>query len=123
MYRTISLFDIAFTYPEIFKGIREENKDEFDARLNKILFYLGLDINSDEFTEKVVYHRPLTRKSKEPYLGVVFTSRERSDKEWLKSPYCSLDQKLYCSKDISMSKELSRISKKLTWDDQVKMIK
>lgn len=118
MYKSVSLYDIIYSNPNLLQEMKNSSKEEFDKKIKSILFELGLDVNSKDFEEKVVLHRPVLRENRDPYKGVVYTSKERSDKIWVNSGYCSLEQKLHLSGDKSLMKEINQLGRKLTWDDQ-----
>lgn len=106
MIRAISMFDIANdpSGKEILKSGNTE-------ALKQYLFSLGLDIDSLEYREEICHHRPLSMKGNEQWFGVRYVSTERKDAEWLKSEYCTFENKVECCGDVSLQRELASMSK------------
>lgn len=105
MQRSISMFDL-FLSEDSKKIIIEGNED----KLNKLLFEIGFDINK-EIEYDYCNHRPMSTNV--PYLGWRLIGTERTDIEWMKSKYCSKENRFeqIGMKDLSLLKEILEMSK------------
>jgi hypothetical protein len=83
---------------EYYEGMNAAEPD----KLKELLFIVGMD-TSKPVIQKFDTHRNLQRKA---YKGIRFVGEERTDKEWLRGGYASLDAHIDSSQDKTLCREL-----------------
>lgn len=89
---------------DVVKALKDKNKES----LTHILFTLGVDVSKPVYVRNCKHRTRLTNE-------VVHTLRydftERTDEEWLKSPYASEKAKFASIKDLDLKMELMNMSR------------
>lgn len=106
MIKLFSVYDILslpqFSHHSQFTLVEKEN----DSAIGEALFPVGLDNNKD-IEVFACKHR---RVDGSMAVGYVYSGFERKDKEWMDSPYCSMDARIDAQKDGDLKAELIRLS-------------
>lgn len=108
MHRIISTFDL-FSFDESTNILLEVSEQgTVTDELLSLLFTLGMDIKEEIFYECVL-HYPLSMNT--PVEGGRFVGKERSDKEWMESEYCTIENRLerVGIKDRGLQKEMMNL--------------
>jgi hypothetical protein len=104
MHRAISVIDL-LSFPESRDIVQSGNKAEFVVLLHNI----GFDIKQP-IDYQICFHRAMI--DNDVYYSGRWVGSERGDNEWLKSEYCTLENKIekVGTKDLALQEELTRIS-------------
>jgi len=99
-HRAISMEDLR-AVPEAYKVFMEGSHQDF----MDLLYSIGFDTKKDIEVE-TVFHRPMVHSRE--VACPRWIGEERSDPEWMASPYCTLENKLVQigKKDVTFQKEL-----------------
>ena len=93
--------------------------NEDKKKMEELLFSIGFDI-SQGYDLVSVLHRPET--TKEPWMGVRVEGFEREDKDWLGSPYASLEAHIAACPDASKRVHLAMLNPRGSvdnlWEDE-----
>ena len=108
--RAISLWDV-MCYPEAKKAVQQEDK----KTIEKILYYLGLDIKEPYELEECP-HRPLMKDGNEPWFGPRYVGNERQDKEYLDSGNSTWENRIDACRDPELRADLIGMNKTGTAD-------
>ena len=103
MQRAVSVFDL-LNHPESKAVVASGDKEQ----LEQLLFSIGFDI-SKEIEEEMCWHRPLY--TNETMYGTRWIGSERTDQEWLKSEFCTFDNRLerVGLKDVGLQRDLLKM--------------
>lgn len=112
VFRSVSLWDL-MNYEESKKAALSGDRKQ----LEDILFKLGLDV-AKGYEEEQILHRPLSKKDKEPWFGIRYSSFERQDFEWLNSEHCSWENKLD-NTDVSLRDDLISLGQQSNFTDSI----
>ena len=97
------MFDL-LKLPDFKLAVKLEDKETVE----RILWNLGVDTKQDwEFEECI--HRPLTNNNR-AWEGLRVHGLERTDKEYLRSGYASLEAIAHSSSDKSLTRELLNLN-------------
>jgi hypothetical protein len=105
MHRVISYEDL-LSFPESKEILMDGN----ETRLYGLLYDIGFDINKEVEYQNCL-HRPMIHNL--PVEGVRIFGTERTDKEWMKSTYCTMENKLEQTgmKDVALLREMLNMMK------------
>ena len=81
-------------------------KREMDSVVAPYLFILGGNIDSG-IKIQACKHRTSDLKD---VVGYRYVLLERADKEWMSSPYCSMDARIHAQKDPELASDMVRMS-------------
>lgn len=104
MHRAVSVVDL-LSFPESKAILQNDNKGEFVA----LLYTIGFDINQP-IDYQICNHRALI--DGEIYYTGRWVGQERGDSEWLRSVYCTLENRIekVGTKDLAFQEELIKMS-------------
>jgi len=98
---------------EFKKAVVEEDK----KKMEELLFSIGFDVEQG-YDLVSVLHRPET--TKQPWMGLRAEGYEREDKDWLDSPYASLEAHIAACPDASKRVHLAMLNPRgaiSSWED------
>ena len=104
MHRAISVIDL-LSFPESRDIVQSGNKAEFVVLLHNV----GFDIKQP-IDYQICLHRALI--DNEIYYSGRWVGSERGDNEWLRSEYCTLENRIekVGTKDLALQDELNKMS-------------
>lgn len=104
MHRAVSVVDL-LSFPESKAILQNNNKGEFVA----LLYTIGFDIKQP-IDYQICNHRALI--DGQIYYTGRWVGQERGDDEWLKSVYCTLENRIekVGVKDLAFQEELNKMS-------------
>jgi hypothetical protein len=121
MERRISIVDLLTNKRWKEALAKVENGEASEASLKPLFFELGFDVNciptATGVGSEICWHRPLTGKDQTPIKGLMFYSKERADSQWLKSEWCSFENKCENIEDQSLRQELVNMSREINYHE------